>query len=99
MTRWAFLALTLLLGGCAITLNKPLTSDDFRHTAAQQGDFEFAFPNCRVVADRILTDGPPVEGEEFQDRLNASDRALIRCMGKLGYPYRPKEELLVPWHD
>ena len=90
----------LILYGCALIVPKDdLTSDDFRHTAEQQGDFELGFANCKVDADRIKTDGPPVDGEAYRDRLNASDRALVQCMHQRGYVYRDKDELLLPWHD
>ena len=99
MGRRAILILALVLSGCDITVNQPLSSDDLRHTGAQQREFDVAFPNCRVAANIILSYAKPVDGEEYRERLNASDRALIECMAKLGYPYRPRGELLLPWHD
>ncbi len=99
--RRAILAVALLLSGCGLSFSllPSLTSDDFRHTAAQEGDFDSSFANCRAVADVVLFYGPPVEGEEYRERANASDRSLVECMARHGYPYRPKEELLLPWHD
>ncbi|MBL6613009.1 MAG: hypothetical protein ISP45_03250 [Reyranella sp.] len=99
--RRAILAMALLLSGCGLSFPfyPSLTPDDFRHAAARQGDFDFAFANCEAAADVILFYGPPVEGEEYRERANASDRSLVVCMKRDGYPYRPKEELLLPWHD
>jgi hypothetical protein len=90
------IALLVALSACR-SLNDldELTSDNFRHTAEQQSDFDITFALCKSYADRIVFDRAPATGEEARRLVNASDHSLAVCMQKRGYPYRERSEVIL----